>query len=246
MNIKLIIAYDGTHFFGWQKTSDGPTIEETLQQLLETIYQHPIQLQAASRTDKGVHAEGQVVNYRCKKKKDLRQLKFSLNQMLPKMIRILIIKEVADDFHATLDATFKEYHYRVTTTHVQSPFERHLSWHCYYPFDLDAMKQAALLLLGTYDFSSFCNTHSSRNMNRICTIKRLDITYQSDQLKFEIEGNNFLYKMVRNIIGTLIYVGIGKFSVQHVENLLIQKMRKFAGITAPAHGLVLKHVRYKI
>ena len=244
MNIRLIISYDGTHFWGWQKTPDGPTIEETLQQALEKIYQHPIQLQAASRTDRGVHAEGQVVNYQSKKTKDLGRIKFSLNKMLPKTMRILSMEEMAEDFHATLDARSKEFHYYITTSHVQSPFERHLSWHYYYPFDREKMQRAALLFLGTHDFSSFCNAHSLRDIGGVCTIKRLDIIDIDDRLKFEVEGDSFLYKMVRTLVGTLVCVGIGRFSIPYVNNLLTCQQRKFAGITAPAHGLVLKHVNY--
>ena len=246
MNIQLIVAYDGTHFLGWQKTPDGPTIEAELQQVLEQIYQEPLQLQAASRTDRGVHAEGQVLNYQTEKTKDLEKLKFSLNQMLPQAIRVLAIKEAADTFHPTVDAVGKEYHYFVTTDPVQSPFDRHFSWHYYHPFDLDKIRQAATFFIGTHDFSAFCNVHFFQTKDTVRTVKRLDIMQEGNQLKFEVEGTHFLYKMVRNIVGTLVYVGAGKLSLQEVEALLTKKDRRLAGMTAPAQGLVLKKVFYKV
>jgi len=242
MNIQLIIAYDGTHFLGWQKTSDGPTIEGTLQQVLEQIYQEPLLLQAASRTDRGVHATGQVVSYRTKKERDLKKIQFSLNQMLPPTIRIRAIKEVADDFHPTLDAIEKEYHYFVTTSLIQSPFDRCFAWHCYYPFDLEKMKQAASSLLGTCNFSAFCNVSVSQSQEKVCTIKALDIIQQEERLKMIIKGNRFLYKMARNLVGYLIDIGRGK--IQNDQTLLKKQDRKLSGITAPAHGLILKYVNY--
>lgn len=244
MNIKMILSYDGTDFFGWQTSIDGPTIEETLQEVLEKIYQHPIPLQAASRTDRGVHAAGQVVNYRTEKEIDLNRLLISLNQLLPKTIRVLSIEETSQDFHPTLDAQGKIYHYHICQGSVQSPFRRHFSWHLHTPLDLTLMREGAKSFLGTHDFASFTNVQEPRPKDTIRTLSRLEIFEENSSLRFEIEGDNFLYKMVRNLVGTLIYLGQGKLNLEGLQHLLHQRNRKFAGITAPANGLILYKVNY--
>ena len=244
MNIKLTLSYDGTEFFGWQETKDGPSIESALKQVLEQIYQEPIALQAASRTDRGVHAEGQVVNYCTKKKKDFERLKISLNQMLPQTVRISTIQQEQEHFHPTLDALGKEYHYFISTGPVQSPFNRHFSWHYPAPFNLDNMRLAANCLIGTHDFAAFCNANKPPPRNTVRKLSRLDITQEGDTLKFEVEGDHFLYKMVRNLVGTLVYIGVGKLAFKHTRKLIANKDRTLAGITAPAHGLHLKKVLY--
>lgn len=244
MNHKIILAYDGTSFWGWQEALGGPSIEGTLRQVLEQIYQEPIVLQAASRTDRGVHAEGQVVNYHTQQSKDLNRLKISLNQMLPEAIRVLALTEEESTFHPTLDVRGKEYHYLVSTAKVQSPFERYFAWHYYLPLDLDKMTQAAEYFKGTHDFTAFCNRIEPLPKNPVRTVERLEIFQEGDRLRFEIVGNHFLYKMVRNIVGTLVYVGAGKLSLQAARDLVATKDRTQGGITAPAHGLVLKRVLY--
>ncbi|MDN3509050.1 MAG: tRNA pseudouridine(38-40) synthase TruA [Candidatus Neptunochlamydia sp.] len=244
MNIKTILSYDGTDFLGWQESIDGDTIEKTLRKTLETIYQHPIRLQAASRTDRGVHAENQVVNFIVEKSLDISRLKISLNQMLPKAIRILTIEEASKTFHPTLDAKGKEYHYSLCITPVQSPFRRYFSWHLLSPLDIDCMKEGTDFFIGTHDFKAFSNAIDSKRKDMFCTLTRLDIIEDGSYLRFEIEGNRFLYKMVRNLVGTLVYLGMGKLSLDEVKNLLVKKDRTLAGITAPAHGLTLKKVYY--
>lgn len=242
MNIKMILSYDGTDFLGWQESIDGKTIEASLRKTLETIYQHPIRLQAASRTDRGVHAEKQVVNFITEKTIDLNRLQISLNQLLPAAIRILKIEEVSNTFHPTLDAIRKEYHYLICTGPVQSPFHRHFSWHLLSPLDLDLMRKGATLLTGTHDFKAFANKGEPKKT--VCTLTRLEIIQNGFHLRCEIEGNRFLYKMVRNLVGTLVYLGSGKLSLDGVKALLTNKDRTLAGITAPAHGLTLKEIYY--
>lgn len=244
MNIKIILSYDGTDFLGWQESIDGNTIEETLRKTLETIYQHPIRLQAASRTDRGVHADQQVVNFITEKSLDLNRLKISLNQLLPKSIRIQKIEEASKTFHPTLDAIGKEYHYSLCLIPVQSPFRRYFSWHILSPLDMDRMKEGAASLIGTHDFKAFCNAQDPKPKDTLCNLKRLDIIADPPHLHFEIEGDRFLYKMVRNLVGTLVYLGMGKLSLDEVQKLLEKKDRTLAGITAPAHGLTLRKVYY--
>jgi len=244
MNIKMILSYDGTEFLGWQESIDGITIQETLRKALETIYQHPVQLEAGSRTDRGVHAEGQVACYTTQKPFNLTRLKYSLNQLLPKAIRVLKLEQALETFHPSLDAKGKEYHYSLSSARVQSPFIRYFSWHITSALDLDLMREGATFLIGTHDFTTFCNTTQPKEKNPICTLTRLDMTKEGTNFRFEIEGNRVLYKMVRNIIGTLVYLGMGRMCVDEIKQLLQKKDRTRAGMTAPAHGLILKKIYY--
>ncbi|WP_420422240.1 tRNA pseudouridine(38-40) synthase TruA [Simkania sp.] len=243
-NIKLIISYDGSAYLGWQASNVGVSIEGTLKEVLEKILQQDVNLQAASRTDAGVHAEAQVVNFFLEKPRNLEQLHKSLNQLLPKDIRIAAIEEAAEDFHPTLETKGKEYHYRLTRSHVQLPFDRLFAWHYPLPLDLKKMEAATQFFIGEHDFQVFGNTADPKPKDTIRTLYRLDLISSEDELRFEIHGNNFLYKMARNIVGTLVYIGAGKLSLEDAEKLIATKDRTLAGMTAPAHGLLLKKVFY--
>lgn len=248
MNLALTVAYDGTPFLGWQKTKEGPSIEETLSIALEQILQHKVTLQAASRTDAHVHAKGQIVNFTTDNLLNINELKNSLNDILPKEIAILTIKEMPPSFHPTLDCIKKEYHYYICNSDYQLPWFRSFSWHFYKPLDLSLMQQAAAALIGMRDFSAFCNMkkgeayeHKVRNL--------LEITIESlpeGRLLFKISGNNFLYKMVRNIVGTLVYIGCGKILLESLSQLIEAKDRRQIGMTAPAHGLFLHKIYYRL
>ncbi len=247
-NIKAILSYDGTGYLGWQKTRMGPSIEEQLQTALETITRQPIVLQAASRTDAGVHAEGQVINFFLENDEiDLSKLLISLNQLLPHDIAIVELEEASSDFHPTLDAKGKEYHYTVSYGQVQFPRHRFYSWHTPYCLDLKSMKEAARFFIGEQDFSSFCNVKKNdRETNFVRTIHGVDIVELPEkQLRIIIRGNRFLYKMARNIAGTLVAVGRGKIlPPSAISGIFAQKDRTLAGPSAPAHGLSLFRVFY--
>jgi tRNA pseudouridine38-40 synthase len=242
-NIKLIIAYLGTPFVGWQKTKMGPSIEETLGRTLAQILQHEVKLQAASRTDAGVHAEGQVVNFTTAKSLDLKSLQHSLNGMLPKEISVLGIEEMPEDFHPTTACVKKEYWYQLCTGPAQLPFLRETSWHFPYPLNLSQMQEAARHLIGVHDFSSFCNERALWDRDPVCHIEKIEFR-EEHPIKICITGDHFLYRMARNIAGTLAYVGCGKLSAERIPAILANKDRTLAGVTAPAHGLILKRVYY--
>lgn len=242
MNIKLIISYDGGDFFGWQKVLGKPTIEGALQTVLERLLQHPVQLQAASRTDRGVHATGQVVNFFTKQPID--RLCFRMNRLLPPSIQVQSMEIMPDYFHPTLDSQGKIYTYTLQTTPV-SPLERHYVWHFPYAIDLEKMQQAANKLVGTHNFLGFTNVSPSMPENKVRTISSIVIKQQkSMRYTFTINGKDFLYKMVRNICGTLAYIGRGKLPIEIIDELLTLGDRTRAGITAPAHGLILTQVLY--
>ncbi len=241
MNYVLEIAYDGSSFWGWQKIHQGPTIEGTLQQVLEQILQESVTLQAASRTDRGVHADALIVNFLSNKSLDIS----NINALLPDTIRVLSLKEAPCHFHPTLHAEKKEYHYKVSLGDVQLPKNRLYSWHVPHQLDFEKMERASRFFLGEHDFSSFCNFRKNLNYKDKCRrIESLILKREDDFLLFSITGNNFLYKMVRNIVGTLIYVGLGKISPEEIPSIISAKKRSHAGITAPAHGLTLKKIYY--
>lgn len=247
MNLKLTIAYYGGDFLGWQKTPTGPSIEAALEEVLEQILQEKISLQAASRTDAGVHATGQVVNFFTEKGYlDLDKLLISLNQLLPKTIAVLSVSKALETFHPTLDCIGKEYHYDICIGKVQMPQQRLYSWHVPYTLDLQAMREAASHFVGEHDFSAFCNfKKNSQYTSYIRCISTIEIEeFEPQKLRYKVVGNHFLYKMVRNIVGTLVYVGRGKISVKEIPDILSGKDRTLAGVTAPAHGLTLARVQY--
>lgn len=244
-NIKLHLSYDGSNYYGWQKTSEGPSIEATLEEVLKKILQHPISLQAASRTDAGVHAEDQVVNFFTDKDPlKLNLFQTSLNQLLPNDIRINKIAIMQDNFHPTLDSIAKEYHYNLSTEPWLSPFKRYFYWHFPKQLNISLMKEAATLLIGKQDFQALTNFRKPPHRDTIREIFSIDFIEHQDDLCIQIKGDHFLYKMVRNIVGTLCYIGCGKIALQELTSILQGKKRKDAGMTAPALGLVLKKIHY--
>lgn len=246
-NIKLVISYDGKAYLGWQKSRLGPSIEIALQTVVEQILQHPITLQAASRTDAGVHAQGQVVNlFTSKHDLDLHKFRLSLNSLLPEDIAVLSAESMPSSFHPTLDCIGKEYRYFICLGPVQLPKNRFYSWHVPYSLDFGKIRQAMPMLIGKHDFSAFCNIKKNARYNDyVRDIQYLELEQpEDDRLFFRICGNHFLYKMVRNIVGTLVDIGRGKLDLERLPEILSSKNRPEAGVTAPAHGLFLYKVFY--
>lgn len=248
-NIKLILAYDGTAYLGWQKTGTGRSLEEALQKVIEQVLQHPVVLQAASRTDAGVHAKGQVVNFLTSKHDlDLSKLKSSLNGLLHNDMIVLSAEEMPLNFHPTLNCIGKEYRYFICYGQRQIPYHRFYSWHVPYMLDLDRISQALLFFIGTHDFSSFCNVrknaHYSDYIREVSELKIIQL--EEKRLCLSISGNHFLYKMVRNIVGTLVDIGRGKIHLEQLPGIFEAKSRPQAGIAAPAHGLFLYEVKYPV
>lgn len=244
--IKLKIAYEGTHYLGWQKTPEGKTIESELECSLEKIFQHKIELNAASRTDAGVHARGQIVHFTTVKSLRLNKLHVSLNQLLPKDIAVIEVEEVPLAFHATLDCKRKLYEYSITTGVYQLPEHRLFSWHYPHSLDLKEMKIAADELKGTLNFRSFCNHQKNRTYSSYeRMIHHIEVSEGENYRVFiRIEGSKFLYKMARNIAGTLAYVGANKIRSSDIKCILESGNREKAGPTLPAHGLTLVSVFY--
>lgn len=245
-NIKLTLLYDGNNLMGWQKTPTGPSVEEILQNQLQTVLRENIILQAASRTDSGVHASEQVVNFFTTSPIDLGNLSHRLNSLMPRSIRVSSAKEMPAHFHPTLDSMGKEYHYFICFGKVQLPQHRFYSWHCPYEIDLKEMEKAATFFLGKNDFAAFCNVKKNETyQDYVRDVKRIAICELPHmRLRIEIEGNHFLYKMVRNIVGTLVDVAKGKLKADDIPDILQNGDRTKAGVTAPAHGLILHRVHF--
>lgn len=241
----MIVAYDGGAYNGWQDNGQSRSIEAELTRVLKRILQHPVVLQAASRTDAGVHAEGQVVNFIVPVPSiDLRALLLGVNALLPKDIAVITLWQADNDFHPTLQNRGKEYHYHVCCDSIQNPLRRFVEWHYPAPLDIVAMRAAAGMMVGTHDFEAFCNIRKGLMYDSfVRTLTRIDIIeLQNKCLRLEMEGSAFLYRMARNIVGTLVYVGCGKLQVDDLAAIIEGKDRTRAGMTAPAHGLLLKQV----
>lgn len=227
-----LIAYDGTRFFGWQKTESGPSVQEELEKAIFQLTGEAVCPEAASRTDRGVHAEGQVVWFSIEKSFEPSRLLRALNAVLPHDIRVKKL------FFGDVEISGKEYHYKICLGDVQLPMKRLYSWHFHHPLDKDKIKEAAKALIGTHDFTALANEPEK---NPICTVESIIF----DEF-FRIRGDRFLYKMVRNLVGTLLYIGCGKLPPDSIPAILASKDRKQAGMTAPAHGLYLHQVFYRI
>jgi tRNA pseudouridine38-40 synthase len=247
-NIRLKLAYDGTHYLGWQKTPTGPSIEETLQRILERVLQEPIQLQAASRTDAGVHAHGQVVNFFTSREEiDLFKLFAAVNGLLPKDIVVINMEKASSSFHPTLDCISKEYHYKISLGPVCLPQHRYTTWHYHYDVDIALLHRLSKHFIGTHDFAAFCNAKKNETYkNTIRHIENIVIESPEENLLIiKITGKQFLYKMVRNIVGTLTWAASGRMDYNSIEGVIRNKDRTLAGITAPPQGLTLFQVNYQ-
>lgn len=244
-NIKLEIEYDGTNYRGWQIQSGSQkrTIQETLEKALQKILQEKIRLIGAGRTDAGVHAKGQVANFKTHSEIPLDKLHKGVNALLAQDIAVSAMRQAPQDFHSRFNAKSKVYRYTILNGPQRSAILRNQVYFCRYPLDIKFMQQEAKILLGKHNFAAFCaSAGKARNPRR--TIKKLKITKQGDLIYVDIEADGFLYNMVRAIAGTLIEIGRGRFPRHRLKSILFSKNRNLAGITAPAKGLCLLKVKY--
>lgn len=241
--VKLVIAYDGTNYCGWQIQNNGITVEEVLNKTLSDLVQEKIAVIGASRTDSGVHALGNVAVFDTESRIPAEKFSFALNQRLPEDIRIQSSEEVPLDFHPRYCDTRKTYQYQILNRRFSIPTERLYSHFVYYPLDVDKMQEAANYLVGEHDFRSFCSTRTQVE-NTVRTIYYIDLKKEGDMIIMEINGNGFLYNMVRIIAGTLMKVGLGIYPPEQVKEILEAKDRSKAGPKAEARGLTLVDIEY--
>lgn len=245
---KLLIAYDGTNYCGWQKQKNGITIQGSIENALRTIYKEPIGLIGASRTDSGVHAMGQVAHFRSSVCIDIKKAQRQLNGILPRDIRILDCSRVPAFFHARYLATKKSYQYTINTAPVPSPMIRLYNYCISEPLDIQLLTEAATYFVGEMDFLAFANNRGKNKniINSIRTIYSIDIAVIESQIIIKFVGNGFLYKMIRNIVGTLIGVARKNIAIDHIPLLLKKRDRTLIPTLAPALGLCLMQIEYDI
>ena len=245
-NIKLTIEYVGTNYHGWQIQPRVPTIQGVLQAALHVTLRVPVVIRGAARTDAGVHALGQVATFQAPEPLDCRRLLRSLNAVLPEEIAIRSVEEVAESFHARHCAMGRIYRYQIVEGECVTPFLAAFAAHSRRPLDVPAMDEAAHTLLGRHDFSSFCAagdlSDSSFKEIRRSGVERTG--EHGDLIVYTVEANSFLQHMVRNIAGTLMEVGRGRFTGSRMRSILEARDRRCAGPTAAAKGLCLIKVLY--
>ena len=242
-NVKLIIEYDGTNYAGWQSQKNAPTIQDTLEASLSNILNFKVRLIGSGRTDSGVHALGQVANFKTDSNLALSSLLRGTNSLLPPDILIKRIEEGDSDFHARFSAKRRTYEYRVWNGSMLSVFHRNYSWWIRKNLEIELMQNSALHLIGRHDFSSFRGAnHEEVSPER--EVMKVGFRQEGSELVFFIQANAFLRHMVRNIVGTLVEVGKKRISPDVFVNILAARDRRQAGITAPARGLFLKSVCY--
>ena len=238
MRVKMIVAYDGTNYKGWQVQPNGITIEEVLNKNLSNLLGEQIVVSGASRTDSGVHSLGNIAVFDTNTRMPADKIAFALNQRLPEDIVVQGSCEVEDGWHPRYQNSRKTYEYRILNRTFRMPTRRLDTYFYHYPLDVEKMKKAASYLEGEHDFKSFCAI-GAQVKTTVRTIYACDVEKEGDIITIRVTGNGFLYNMVRIIAGTLVQVGGGAIEPEAVKEILAKKDRSAAGPTAPAHGLTM-------
>lgn len=244
--ILLKVAYDGTHFAGWQVQDNGPSIQRLIEEKLSMILRHHVTIHGSGRTDSGVHALGQTAHFETTKTLDYEELVYRLNCVLPLSIRILEAKQVDKDFHARFSVVKKTYLYKIHHDVIADPFNRLSHWHISYPLDYDLIQTACDKLKGLHDFKAFAakNTQGPASVDSIRRLEDFKMIPSDHKLYFELTAKGFLYKMVRNLVGCVIDIGSKKLDLECIDEAFKTGNRTLVGATAPACGLYLKEVFY--
>ncbi|EFR44399.1 tRNA pseudouridine(38-40) synthase TruA [Streptococcus pseudoporcinus] len=244
---KAIISYDGSQFSGFQRQTNARTIQEEIEKTLMRLNKgKTITIQGAGRTDAGVHAYGQVIHFDLAERRDLEKLRFALDTQTPEDIDVISVEEVSNDFHARYSKHLKTYEFIVDIGRPKNPMMRQYATHYPYPLDFSLIKLAIKDLVGTHDFTGFTAAGTSVE-NKVRTLYQADCNFDSHRqfLIFTFTGNGFLYKQVRNMVGTLLKIGNQRMPVEQVRIILEQKNRQLAGPTIAGNGLYLKEIIYE-
>ena len=243
MRYFIELQYDGGAYCGWQRQPEQPTVQGVIEDALTKLMHRPTEIVGAGRTDTGVNASFYVAHFDSEEAIDCKHIAHKLNAMLAHDIAIKRIYEVADDLHARFDAIEREYTYLLSP--VKSPFRRHSAWICYYQLDVEKMNEAAKILLATEDFTTFAKLNSNNKTN-ICHVSHAEWVVESDgTLRFTIRADRFLRNMVRAIVGTLVDVGRGRYTVEEFAEIVASRDLSRASSGAPPQGLFLSNVKYK-
>ena len=240
-NIKLLLEYDGENYLGWQIQKEGKTVQSVLKETLNTLLQEDVNIIGAGRTDTGVHARGQVANFRTASARETKIIHRALNGLLPKDIRIHDVSDEIYEFNARYDATARTYKYYISLRPLA--IERKNRWYCYYNLDIDVLNLCADYIKSVKDFQSFCYTKSEQK-HYLCNIFISEWIKMEDVLIYHVSANRFLHGMVRTLVGTMIDVSRGKLSFDDFKLITEKKDRRYATRSAPAKGLVLENVTY--
>ncbi len=242
MRYFIELRYNGGQFCGWQRQPNQPSVQQSIEKVLSTLLRHNIEITGAGRTDTGVHADYYVAHFESDAVFEIEKLLYKLNVMLPDGIAIDTIKEVSDDAHARFSATEREYRYYIER--YKNPFTRHSTWQYYVDLDIEAMNRAAQILLSTSDFTTFAKLNSN-NKSNICRVVRAEWVESSNGSKyFIIRADRFLRNMVRAIVGTLVEVGRGRYSVEQFIEIVQSRDLSRSSSGAPAQGLFLHDILY--
>ena len=242
--LKLIVAYDGAPFAGWQSQSHRNTVQDHLERALEHVSGETVRVHGAGRTDAGVHAFAQCAHVDVSKLLTTQRWIKALNSLLPSAIRVLRCRYASKEFHARLSAKGKIYRYTIWNAPVLPPFEYQRVWHVTQPLDLKILKSGAKHFVGTHDFASFAASRGKPEKNTIRTINSVRVRHKGPCIKIEFDGNGFLYKMVRLMVGTLVESALGKLPIEEITSRLRSGKVDTIRVAAPAEGLCLVRVRY--
>ncbi len=242
--VKIVVAYDGTNYCGWQVQPNGITIEGVLNRSLSNLLGEKIEVMGASRTDSGVHSLGNVAVFDTNTRMPADKIAFALNQRLPEDIVVQGSCEVPSDWHPRYQESTKTYEYRILNRTFRMPTRRLDTYFYHYPLDVEQMSEAASYLVGTHDFASFCAANAQVK-STVRTIYSCTAQKENDIITIRVTGNGFLYNMVRIIAGTLIEVGAGKRRPEEIKDILAAENRDAAGPTAPAQGLTMMGIEYE-
>lgn len=240
-NIKLTIEYDGTNFLGFQSQVRGRTVQQELESAVKKLFQKKITVIGSSRTDSGVYAEAQVVNFHVDSKLPIEKIKLGLNHYLPEDIAVVKAEEAKPGFHAQRSAKWKCYEYRIWNVRERSPLRRRNFYFYPRPLDFSLMRQAAKIFVGRHDFRAF-ESSGSRRKSAVRIVRKFLVQKKGNEIYFTLEANGFLYKMVRSIVGALIAVGSGKIDLARLRGVLKGKMRLHSISVVPGSGLTLKKI----
>ncbi len=243
-NYKMTVQYDGTKYNGWQRQGNTPnTIQGKLEDILSRMSGHKVEIHGSGRTDKGVHAMGQVASFKLETEKTDAELQSYINRYLPEDIAVTELSQAEERFHARLNAKKKTYMYRIQNSSVHNVFENRYMFLSEETLDVEKMQSAAGLFLGEHDFLGFSSVKRSKK-STVRTISDISVERMGDEVRILVSGNGFLYNMVRIISGTLLEIGMGERDADSIERVFETKNREMAGVTLPGKGLTLVSVEY--
>lgn len=243
-NIRIIVEYDGSRYNGWQRLGDSDnTIQGKLERVISEMVGCDTEITASGRTDAGVHARNQVANFKTRSSMGLNDMRDYMNHYLPGDIVVKSVSEAADRFHSRYNVSGKKYCYYIWNSEVPTAFERKYSYHVPEHLDFVGMKDAAEKLVGTHDFLGFSSLKKTKK-STVRTIRDISISRHGDMVVFSFTADGFLYNMVRILMGSLLEIGLGKKSIDHIDEVFKSRTRAEAGITVPSQGLFLDEVHY--